>query len=237
MPYTFSTLVRIAPHVSRGTRCRINKFIYSSPDAIAARGGGHIGNELVGASSVKNNSVYHFQNYHFSGGDKGEKHMAYSNVPPFACIFVARTRVERIRATARCTAPRRRSSVAKRECTCARMCLCVFARIRLVQHFLAIYILLRGRSRCSRPFLASPLLFPTRISSPRKVLVCCRLCRSPPPLIDMPRQSPLVRSPPLDLCADFAEIYSRAWRETRSDGRSHRANAISRIFFISRHIL
>lgn len=69
-----------------------------------------------------------------------------------------------------------------------------------------IYILLHGRSRRARGHF-SPASQPIDLLShkyhPAK---SSRPPTSPPPpsLIDMPRQSPRVRSPPLDLCADFA---------------------------------
>lgn len=37
-------------------------------------------------STVKNNSVYHLHNYHFSDENKRETRRTYSNIPPFTCI-------------------------------------------------------------------------------------------------------------------------------------------------------
>lgn len=92
-------------------------------------------------------------------------------------------------------------------------------RVSVYAYSPIIYILLRGRSRPPAAISRRPFSQPT-FFSPR-IYHFAKTFRSPsflsPPLIDMPRQSSLVRSPPFDLCALISRIYSHAWREMRFD--------------------
>lgn len=210
---TFSTCFNCTSRPQRSRR-RINRFIHPSLFRVTcARGGGEASETSAGAgaSTVKNNSVYHLQNYHFSDGNKRETRIQIFRPSP---VFVIRRTDLRLR-------PRRVDPHTDftRECTSvdARPCICTSPTSRRVlPHNLHIVARQKppARGHFSPTALSQPTSFPANIISQK---VFCPPSFLSPPLIDMPRQSPLVRSP----CSTrvlISRIYSRAWREMRFDG-------------------
>lgn len=201
------------------SRRRINIFIHSSLFRITcARSGGEASETRAGAgASMKNNSVYHLQNYHFSDGNKRETRIQIFRPLP---VFVTRRtdlRLRLLRADSHTGFTREYTSVD------ARPCICTSPTSRRVHpHNLHIVVWQKppARSHFSPTVLCQPTSFPANIIS-RKVFRPSFLSL---PLIDMPRQSPLVRSP-CSTCVLISRIYSRAWREMRFDGSIlHRRN-------------